>query len=434
MTRINRFRLTSLLLAGAFAWLALAACAPRADTARATPPTVDAPLQLQRVVMLMRHGVRPPTKPVVVPDGYASDPWPAWQVPHGYLTAHGYQGAVLVGRWDRGMLAGRGLLPQTGCPAAGAVHVWADTDERTRETGRAFAQGLAPGCGITVGHADGHRNDPLFAPVENGAVPYDFAQARAAILARVDGDVDNAMPPVAAAFERLGSIMGCCSPRLCAASGLPEGCALGDIPHVWEPAKPRHRAKFVGPLSIGGTAAQAILLQYVDGKPMSDVGWGRASVQDIELLSEIHRAEFDLLARTPYIADRSSTPIMQRVLDEFDAADAAPLTVLVGHDTNVANVGGMLDVHWHVSGYAADDPAVNGTLGFELLADASGARFVRVFFQAQGTLQLRDLQPLDADHPPYFAYLPQPLCGQPQDRTLCTVEDFERTVREHLVH
>jgi 4-phytase/acid phosphatase len=191
--------------------------------------------------------------------------------------------------------------------------------------------------------------------------------------------------------------------------------------------------KFVGPLSIGGTAAQAILLQYVEGKPMADVGWGRASVQDIELLSEIHRAEFDLLARTPYIADRASTPIMQRVLDEFDAVDTARLTVLVGHDTNVANVGGMLGVHWHVPGYAADDPAVNGTLGFELLADASGAQFVRVFFQAQGTRQLRELQPLDVAHPPYLAYLPQPLCGLPHDRTLCTVEDFERTVREHLV-
>lgn len=419
----------SVLLATA---LALAGCASAPVATHATAP-VTGDLQLQRVVMLMRHGVRPPTKATVTPPGYASEPWPAWQVPPGHLTTHGYKGAVLLGGFDRQMLVERGLLAAAACPARGEVVIWADTDQRTRETGRGIAQGLLPGCAIEVGHSNGDRDDPLFAAVELGAVPYDPALAKAAVMARAGTNLDSALLPLKKAFTRLDAILDCCAPPLCAASGLPSGCALGDIPSAWEPLRPASRVKFVGPLTIGGTAGQTLLLEYVDGTPMPDVGWGRASAADIALMSAIHAAEFDLLARPPYIADRAATPIMQRVLDNFAATDAPRLTVLVGHDTNVANVGGMLDLHWHAPGYAADDPAVNGALGWELLGNAAGEKFVRVFYQAQSTQQLRDLQPLDLDHPPYFNYLPQPLCGLPQDTTLCTVADFERTVRQHLV-
>lgn len=403
------------------------------DTAAASA-TSSAPMRVQRVVMLIRHGVRPPTRPVVVPAGYAQVPWPAWDVPPGHLTAHGYKGAVLVGAWERATFAADDLFPTTGCPAPGSVVVWADTDQRTVKTGEAFAQGFAPDCGIQIGHADGDRNDPLFAPVANQAVPYDPLKAKAAVMARVGGDLDSAMQPLKAAFRRLGAVMGCCSRPLCKASGLPAGCSLAALPHIWEKLRAHEHVDLMGPLAYGGTAAQTILLEYVNGKPMKDVGWGRASAADIELISKIHAAEFDFLGRTPYLSKRASTPIMQRVLDVF-AHDGAPrLTVLVGHDTNVASVGGMLDVHWQVPGYAKDDQAVNGALGVELLRDAKGRRFVRVFFQAQSTQQLRELQVLDDNHKPYFAYLPQPLCGLQRDRTLCTVADFRKTVSARMVH
>ena len=93
---------------------------------------------------------------------------------------------------------------------------------------------------------------------------------------------------------------------MCAEANLPAGCGFGDLPHVWEDTPANRRVRFTGPFSIGGTAAQSILLEYVEGRPMSEVGWGRASAEDIALLSEIHAVEFDLLARTPYIARRAS--------------------------------------------------------------------------------------------------------------------------------
>ena len=69
--------LSAVLLAGC------AASAPGADASPAAPGS----LKLEKVVMLMRHGVRPPTKAAVVPPGYSAETWPDWPVDFGLLFA-----------------------------------------------------------------------------------------------------------------------------------------------------------------------------------------------------------------------------------------------------------------------------------------------------------------------------------------------------------
>ena len=433
---MNRINPLILRIAGIAATLLLAASCAHPGTpvsSNAAPAAND--LELERVVMLMRHGVRPPTREKPTPEGYARDAWPIWDTPPGHLTPHGYEGAVLMGRWNRQAFAARGLLPTEGCPETGNVHVRTNTIHRTRESGRGFIEGFAPNCGLAIEHADGDRNDPLFDAIDIGHAAHDADQARAAVTARMQGDVAPAMSSLAPAYARLDAILGCCAPPVCEAAGLPPGCGFGDLPaNTWEDTGPRKRVKLAGPLTVGGTAAQSLLLEYVEGKPMDAVGWGRATEEDMALLSEIHAVEFDLLARTPYIAQRAATPILEHLLSTFRATHAPALTVLVAHDTNAANVGGALDLHWHVPGYAKDDPAVGGAIGFELLHDRQGDRYVRVFYPAQTTRQLRELQTLDAMHPPYFAYLQQPLCGLAGDPTLCRLEDFEAALRSRLAH
>ncbi len=412
---------------------AAASCAHHGTPPPPSAAADDGALQLERVVMLMRHGVRPPTRQHPTPEGFTREPWPTWDVPPGHLTAHGYQGTVLIGQWNRQAFAAHGLFPAEACPESGSVRVRTNTIHRTRESGRGFIEGFAPGCGLAIEHADGDRNDPLFDAIDLGRVAHDPDQARAAVMARMEGDAARAISALDPAFARLDAILGCCEPPVCEAAGAREGCGFGDLPPAsWEDTGPHKRVKLAGPLTIGGTAAQSLLLEYVEGRPLDAIGWGRAMEEDMALLSQIHAVEFDLLARTPYIAHRAATPILEHVLDVFEAADAPKLTVLVAHDTNAANVGGALDLHWHVPGYAADDPAVGGAIGFELLRDKTGDRHVRVFYQAQDTRQLRELQPLDASRPPYFAYLPQSLCGLPADPTLCRLEDFDTALRARL--
>ena len=58
----------------------------------ATRPVAPA-LKLERVVMLMRHGIRPPTKAMPVPARYTGETtWPSWSVDYGLLTVRGAAG------------------------------------------------------------------------------------------------------------------------------------------------------------------------------------------------------------------------------------------------------------------------------------------------------------------------------------------------------
>ena len=88
-----------------FAFFALVAIALVACSE--APPAAQAPTyKLERVVMLMRHNVRPPTKADVTPVGMTAQPWSSWTTPYGELTPHGEAGAKLMGEYNRVYLAG----------------------------------------------------------------------------------------------------------------------------------------------------------------------------------------------------------------------------------------------------------------------------------------------------------------------------------------
>ncbi len=120
--------------------------------------------KLQMVIVLSRHGVRSPLTAQADLDKYSAAPWPKWEVAPGILTAHGYQLMKMFGNWDRTKFAAEGLFAPTGCDDAGHVTILADTDERTRETGKALAEGIFPNCNIEVHSRPDGVTDPLFSP------------------------------------------------------------------------------------------------------------------------------------------------------------------------------------------------------------------------------------------------------------------------------
>jgi hypothetical protein len=56
--------------------------------------------QLRFVLVLSRHGIRSSLVDASALNVYASDPWPAWEVPRGFLTPHGALAIRQMGAFD----------------------------------------------------------------------------------------------------------------------------------------------------------------------------------------------------------------------------------------------------------------------------------------------------------------------------------------------
>ena len=117
--------------------------------------------QLLSVVVISRHGIRSPTASQATMNLFTQRPqgFPLWPAPAdvpGNLSTVGQQNTALLGSWYRDFYAAQGVLPVRGsCPAAGAVFVYADLDERTLQTAQGYMDGMfqseaLPDCGIKV--------------------------------------------------------------------------------------------------------------------------------------------------------------------------------------------------------------------------------------------------------------------------------------------
>lgn len=111
--------------------------------ARAEAADMDG-YHLKRVVVVMRHGIRPPTKAQPVEAGLTTEAWPGWDVPYGNLTAHGEQAITRLASLDRQTYT---HVFTSKCPH---VHAWADTDQRTLKTAQTYVDVVFPGCQIVV--------------------------------------------------------------------------------------------------------------------------------------------------------------------------------------------------------------------------------------------------------------------------------------------
>src|SRR5690606_9692626 len=102
------------------------------------------------------------------------------------------------------------------------------------------------------------------------------------------------------------------------------GCELPACPVVTEPnrlvATAHDRPRLEGPFSVGSTASQTFLLQYLEAMPMKDVGWGRVNRGEIEQLLQFHPLKFKYSNRPDYIARAAAAPIASKIADAFAAS------------------------------------------------------------------------------------------------------------------
>nr|WP_326492778.1 histidine-type phosphatase [Xanthomonas hortorum] len=405
-----------LMPALALGMLLLIACTPRTPA----PPAVVQTAQLERVVVVFRHGVRAPLQGEAAAAHYADAPWPQWSTPASLLTVHGRIGVQLSGEYLRQWLAQHKVLPSSGCPAPGSVSIWANTDQRTIDSGALLAEALAPDCGIVAGHREAGSNDPLFRPIEAGAVAFDAVAAVASIEKQTGGPA-ALLQGHAAELQAMQQILGC--------TRTP--CDFAQMPSTLTPSANGRGLALGGPIDLTSGTGEVLLLQYAEGLPQSQVGWGRATPERLAQVSRLHALLFDIYARPHYMAARSGAPLAREVLQRFGDAQAAKVSLFVGSDTHIAALSSLLGVHFHLPGYGADDPPPGGALVLGLWREPSGKQVVRAQYLAQSLDQLRTLAPLNLEHPPLQQKLALGICTAKQ-RKACPLPEFTQALEKQL--
>ena len=338
----------------------------------------DAAPKLERVVVVMRHGVRPPTQANADLAKYADRPWPAWPVGPGELTPHGGETVALMGATLRAAYVRQGLLPAHVCSSPDEVSVWADgTDQRTRRTGEILALSLEPGCGVLADWAAPQPRDPIFNIAAGEACKVDQAHAYAP------------SPPAPAELARLKA-----SSEKLQAIIAPTACEGG--PGTCFARQPDVSGLF--PNSAG--LAEDLLLEYADAKPMGEVGWGRAGRADLDTIMPIHEAAFARIRDNVYASARRGAAMTRVVMGalEGEPVGGGPrsgpnlkLLGLAGHDTNLVLMASTFGLAWTLPG-EPDSTAPSTALAFELWRNGH-RRYVRAVLYYETLDQLRTLKP-----------------------------------------
>jgi 4-phytase/acid phosphatase len=388
--------------------LALLLSLAAATASAAKAPTAETTLL---DIVLIRHGVRSPTKPGETYAVYANGDWPAWPVAPGVLTPHGHAGMMAIGGRLRQLFIADGTMPAT-CPDPDAFVVIGDSTPRNIESAGALFDGLTPACHASFLAVAGGANNPLFHFV-TGAGKADDDEG--------EGVTDAASVPPALA--ELQTVLLGCTPATCA--------GIASLQHK----KPLLEAPDQVPkaMKLAGTLSENLMLAYAQGLPMNTVAFGRADVTVLGRLITLHNAQFEATKKSLPAAASAGSNLVAHLVASLDAARGVSsgiaslstsgrgVIVLVGHDTNLANVAGVLGLDWH-DARTPDDYPPGGALVFSLVR-REGGDIVRV----------RSLMPsMDALRSNRFDRIEPRAVRVHACRRLgeCTIDEFEALARK----
>jgi Histidine acid phosphatase. len=220
----------------------------------------------------------------------------------------------------------------------------------------------------------------------------DPQKAKAAIEARLPQVIEaNRL-----AYEKARAAMqAILTPQGCGKEGQ-RACFIGEGTDIVVTKDGESRLE--GPLANASGLTENLLLEYSEGKPLSEVGWGRAGDKLDEVLL-LHNLYADIMRRTPYLASRRGSLLAEQVVDlltdtpsRFKGAAPIPasakMVAFLGHDTNLSNMSGFIDTKWTLPGQPDNTPP-GAMLAFERWKQPDGGHFVRVRLYYQSLRETR---------------------------------------------
>jgi 4-phytase/acid phosphatase len=413
----------------------LAALMPASAEILPTPPG----WQIERALLVNRHGVRSPTASNEQLDKHSATPWPTWPVESGFLSPRGEELMRLMGGYYRVLYGGRGLVQADDCPTAGTVAAWTDLSQRTRTSGAALLAGMYPRCANLPlrNQANFTVPDPLFNPQPTASCAMDLAANRAAILARVGGSFASVQRDNAAALSMMQSVL-CPADATrgagggsCGEAGMPTSIVGGTEDGV----------RLRGPLGYASTAAESFLMQAAEGLPKDQVAWGRlAHDAALRELMTLHQLDQDLTQKTKPIAQQRGSNLLtligailvngHRFPGHAATGQPVRLGFLVGHESNIHNIAALLGLTWQIPGFLPGEASPGGALAFEQFREVrSEKRYVRIAYYAQTLDEMRRRALLTYRDPPGMVQVALPACSADLVNNACPLETFLKIVK-----
>ena len=370
---------------------------------------------LKQIILFGRHSVRSSAVPSELLATFASQPYPDFGVPTGYLTPHGAQAEVLLGTYFRTYLLAEGLLTGADADDAKRTYFRANSIQRSNITASSLAAGLLPSASVPVHSYPLGQVDPVFDPIA----------AKVAVV-----DTDRAAREVNGMYNA-SALAGAYSAELSLARSVLFNYPNGTLPVPPAPAgltdvtaAPIQLPPAAGPLHAGAVitlsgldssyyATDPFIMEYADGMPLQSVAWGRLPPGGLSQLTRLITLDFAIEMTTPYLSQVQSSNAAAHILRSMEqairgksvpGAFGTPGTNLLGiisSDVYVVGLAGLLKMHWMLPGYQQDFAAPGGALVFELRqVRSTGDYIVRAYYTAQTLDQLRNLTPLTAAQPP----------------------------------
>jgi len=374
---------------------------------------------LKQIIVFGRHSIRAPTSATNELNVYAADPFPIFVgVPTGYLTPKGRLAAGVMGTYFREYLVHEGVLTSDTNANLARSYFRANSIERSYMTAAHFGAGLIPGASIPVHTFAAGTPDLVFDPLLAGVAKVNPARALAEAQG-IYGSGSNLASAYSSEFSLLRKVLypSGIQPTGNTNQGVTDPTA---VPIVLATNAPQYFSNYVtgGVLSIGGVdnsvdASDPFVMQYADGFPTNEVGWGRFTLDTLSQQTRLLTLQFEVLLRQPYLARVQSSSAASHILRSMlQVTGGVPLAgafgtpesqvlVIISSDAYLTGVAGLLNMHWLLPGYQADFCPPGGALIFELRQEIATQNYlVRVFYTAQTFDQLRQLTPLSLAVPP----------------------------------
>jgi len=386
--------------------------------------------QIQAVIVLARHGVRAPIESETRSGAYNAQPWPTWEAAPGVLTPHGAEALKLLGAYYRSRYPS--LFQHLSCDQPD-IYVEANTTQRTVASAHAMASGFAPECSIDV-HSRSNAPNPLFGPSISSFV--DHQKLIDATLGRMANQPEWFVHAFARPLEKMHHVLADCSGPDCDTS-KPDFRTINVDHGISSPRDARTN----NPVTLGADFAENFLLEYTEGLPMNQVGWGRVDRENLNDLMEMNTRYHDFMLRTPYSAQVAASNLAAHLRDTIvgvaggvavDGQLGTPqdrFFLLDGHDSNLSWLGGLLRLDWLLPDQTFNATPPGSALVFEVhYSSVTHLHTVQVFFISQTLDQMRFLRPLTGAEQPSIAPVFVPACSGPAPTYACSVEDFAHAV------